>query len=99
VTNNSTTTTAPDLNIRFTLTNATANSSDYVCPLTSNHANINPDTPSCEPGGLAQGKSTSAAIVAVPGSGSTVVVKACVTSAVTDPLLTNNCKTVSIPLS
>lgn len=98
--NNSGSTTAGDVSFLFTVTHATAaDSSDWICPLTSNHHLINPDTPACEPGGLAHGKSTSAAIMVTPTiSSGTVAVKACASllDGHTDPVPSNNCKTVSI---
>jgi hypothetical protein len=85
----------------FTLTHASASTEDYVCPLISNHLNIFPDTPACEPGLLGAGKSTSAAILITPTiSSGTVTVKACARSESgnPDPVSSNNCKTISIPI-
>ena len=97
--NNSTTTDATDIAFRFTWTNTAAPSSDeFLCPLTSNHHLINPDGPFCEPGGLAHGKSTGAALIVTPKPGvTTVTVKACASllDGHTDPVSANNCKTVT----
>jgi hypothetical protein len=81
----------------FTLTNATADATDYVCP--AGHALISPDTPACEPGFLAGGRTTSAAILVTPTiSSGTVTVKACADNENNnpDPNRSNNCKTVHI---
>jgi hypothetical protein len=98
---NHSTTTSADVAFYFTLTHATADSSDYTCPMVSTKGNINPDTPACEPGVLGYGKSTSAAIMVTPTiiSG-TVTVKACALNlgGATDPVSSNNCKTISIPI-
>lgn len=80
----------------FTLANATADAADYVCP-TADHALINPDTLACEPGFLAGGKSTSAAILVTPTiTSGTVTVTACANDedGLPDPNPSN--KTVSI---
>jgi hypothetical protein len=93
-------TTAVSVDFFFTLTNATADGSDYVCP-TANHALINPDTPACEPGFLAAGGTTGAAILVTPTiSSGTVTVKACADdeSNNPDPVPSNNCKTVRIQI-
>jgi hypothetical protein len=85
----------------FTLSHATAADGDYTCPLISNHYNIFPDSPACEPGTLGYGRSTSAAILVTPTiSSGTVTVKACAQdlSGYSDPVSSNNCKTVSIPI-
>jgi hypothetical protein len=98
---NHSTTASASVDFYFTLTNATADPSDYTCPLISNHYNIFPDTPACEPGVLGYGKSTSAAIMVSPTiSSGTVTVKACARNEnnYTDPVSSNNCKTVSIPI-
>jgi hypothetical protein len=98
---NHSTTTSADVSCYFTLTHATANSTDYTCPLVSSHYNIDPDTPACEPGVLGYGKGTSAAIMVTPTIASgTVTVKACakLLDGHTDPVSSNNCKTVSIPI-
>ncbi len=81
----------------FTLTNATADATDYVCP--AGHALISPDTPACEPGFLAGGRTTSAAILVTPTiSSGTVTVQACANNENNnpDPNRSNNCKTVHI---
>ncbi|MDQ1739940.1 MAG: hypothetical protein QOE53_1592 [Pseudonocardiales bacterium] len=98
---NRSTTTAASVAFYFTLTHATAAAADYTCPLISNHFNIFPDTPSCEPGTLGYGKSTSAAILVTPTIYSgTVTVKACAQDLdnYSDPVSSNNCKTVSIAI-
>jgi hypothetical protein len=98
---NRSTTTATEVSFYFTLSHATAGGSDYTCPLISNHYNINPDTPACEPGVLGYGKSTSAAILVTPTIYSgTVTVKACAQdlTGYADPVSSNNCKTVSIAI-
>jgi hypothetical protein len=98
---NHSTTAAASISFYFTVTHATATSpSDYICPLISNHYNINPDTPACEPGTLGYGKSTSAAILVTPTiTTGTVTVKACAQNlSTTDPVASNNCKTVSIAI-
>jgi hypothetical protein len=90
--------TAVSVDFYFTLTNATADGTDYVCPL-ANHVLINPDTPACEPGILGAGKTTSAAILVTPTiSSGTVTVKACANdeNGNPDPVPSNNCKTVHI---
>ncbi len=97
---NHSTTTGASVDFFFTLTNATADASDYVCP-TSSHFLINPDTPACEPGILAAGKTISAAILVTPTiSSGTVRVKACANDEnnYPDPVPSNNCKTVSIAI-
>jgi hypothetical protein len=98
---NHSTTTSANVAFHFSLTHATADISDYTCPLISNKFNINPDTPDCEPGLLGYGKSTSAAILVTPTiSSGTVTVKACAVnlSGASDPVSSNNCKTISIPI-
>lgn len=91
--------TSVSVDFYFTVVNATADGSDYTCPLISNHHLINPDTPACEPGFLGHGKGTSAAILVTPtiDTGS-VTVKACADdeSGYPDPVSSNNCKTISI---
>jgi hypothetical protein len=98
---NRSTTTAAEISFYFTLTHATASAADYTCPLITNHFNINPDTPACEPGTLGFGKSTSAAILVTPTIYSgTVTVKACAQnlSGNADPVPSNNCRTISIAI-
>jgi hypothetical protein len=88
--------TAVSVDFFFTLTNAAADGTDYVCP-TSDHVLINPDTPACEPGFLAGGKSISAAILVTPTiTSGTVTVQACANdeNGLPDPDPGNNCKTV-----
>lgn len=100
VTNHSTTT-AADLGVKFTVARGNVTISDYICPLITTHFNINPDTPFCEPGWLPPGKSTSAAVLASSQGTSPLVVRACAVndSAGTDPVSSNNCKTLTIPIS
>ena len=98
---NHSTTTSATVDFFFTITHATADASDFVCPLVSNHFNIFPDTPACEVGVLGAGKSTSAAILVTPNiSTGTVTVRACAMNETgsPDPVSSNNCKTVSIPI-
>jgi hypothetical protein len=98
---NRSTTTGASVSFYFTLSHATAAASDYTCPLISNHYNINPDTPACEPGVLGYGRSTSAAIMVTPTIYSgTVTVRACAVDldSYSDPVSSNNCKTVSIAI-
>ena len=99
---NHSTTTSTQVSFNFTVTNATAaDIGDYVCTLISNHFDIYPDTPSCEPGSLPHGKSTSAAIMVSPTIGTgTVTVKACTQSldGYPDPVSSNNCKTIKITI-
>jgi hypothetical protein len=100
MTNRSTTTSA-QVDFHFFLTNATADKSDYTCPLISNHFNIFADVPSCEPGTLAHGQHTSAAIMVTPTANTgTVTVRACAENLnnYVDPVSSNNCKTISIPI-
>jgi hypothetical protein len=88
-----------DVAFTFTLSHARASGSDYVCPTVSGHFDINPDTPSCEPGFLTGGHSTSAAIIITPTiTTGTVSVRACASnlSGTADPVSSNNCKTLSI---
>ncbi|MFL6164391.1 MAG: hypothetical protein ACJ74U_19515 [Jatrophihabitantaceae bacterium] len=85
----------------FTMTNATADATDYVCPTISTHVLIGPDTPACEPGFLNPGKRTSAAILVTPTiSSGMVTVTACANdeNGNPDPVPGNNCKTVNIPI-
>jgi hypothetical protein len=99
---NRSTTTAASVAFSFALTNATADGSDYTCPLISNHFDIFPDGTFCEPGVLGRGKSTSAAILVTPTIYSgTVTVTACAQDldGYGDPVSANNCKTISIAIS
>jgi hypothetical protein len=100
--NNSTTTNAGDIEFYFKWTNTTEPQyQDYICPLTSTHALINPDTPACEPGGLAAGKTTGAALILTPKAGvRSVSLRACaiLIDGHTDPVSSNNCKTVTISI-
>src|SRR3954447_13167091 len=72
--NNSTTTSAT-LGVTFTVTNGTLDGSDYICPLISNHFNINADTPSCEPGVLGPGKTARTGLLVATKNSGTLTVK------------------------
>jgi Domain of unknown function DUF11 len=87
-----------DVAVKFTITNGTAASgSDYVCPLISNHFDIDHDTSTCEPGTLSHGRTTMDGVIVTPVRAGTVTVKACVTGlGSTDPVPSNNCKTLSV---
>ena len=90
---------AADIVIGFTLTGGSApDGSDYVCPLVATGADINPDGTFCEPGLLASGRSTSAAIIVTPTATGTMTVQACVSAKTRgpDPVPGNNCKSLSI---
>jgi hypothetical protein len=92
---------ATPVDFTFTLTNATASGEDYVCPTVGTHFLINPDTPACEPGTLGAHRRTSAAILVTPTiTSGTVTVQACANDEADhhDPVPSNNCKTVSIPI-
>lgn len=96
---NHSTTTSASLGITFTVARGTANGTDFICPMISNHFDINPDEPTCEPGTLRHGRSTRAAIVVTPTSTGTLTVKACAENqGDTDPVSSNNCKTISVPI-
>lgn len=91
-------TTTVSVDFSFTLTNATADGTDYACPM-SNHVLTGPDGSFCEPGYLAAGRTIQAAILVTPTiSTGTVTVKACADdeSGNPDPVPSNNCKTVHI---
>jgi hypothetical protein len=100
-TKNNSTSTATDVSVRFTVTNGSVSQSDYICSLISNHFDIHPDTPACETGSLSAGKSTTNAILVATKATGTMTVKACSTSlnAVTDPVSSNNCKTLAVKIS
>lgn len=88
--------------ITFTLTGGSAaDNGDYVCPLVSTGVDIDPDTPSCEPGILAGHHSTGAAIIVTPTAAGTMTVQACVSneSGAPDPVPGNDCKTLSIAVT
>ena len=100
---NRSTTTSAESSFTFTVKNGTVEGpEDYVCPLVASHFDINPDTPACEPGTLAAGKTTQAALlVKTPSAGGvTVTVKACARDldGYSDPVASNNCKTVNIAI-
>ena len=90
-----------DLEVTFSMTNGTADGSDYICPLIRNHFNINPDTPSCEPGALPATKSETVGILVTPKTSGTMTVRACALneSNAPDPVPSNNCKTLSLAIS
>jgi hypothetical protein len=98
--NNSTSLTSNDVSFNFTFTHTSDPGMEfYECPLVSTHVAINPDTPSCEPGGLGPGKSTQAAVIVVPISGySSMTVKACASNldGTPDPVSSNNCKSLTV---
>jgi len=92
---------ATPVDFQFTITNATASGEDYVCPLVGDGFLINADTPFCEPGVLGSHRKTSAAILVTPTiTSGTVTVQACANDEADhhDPVPSNNCKTVSIPI-
>jgi hypothetical protein len=92
---------ATSVDFQFTITNATASGEDYVCPLVDDGFLINADTPFCEPGVLGSHRKTSAAILVTPTiTSGTVTVQACANDEANhhDPVPSNNCKTVSIPI-
>jgi hypothetical protein len=100
--NKSTTSTA-NVAFMFTITNGTApDTGDYICPLITNHFDINPDTPACEPGFLGAGRTAQAAILATPGVAGTMTVKACAlnynSAPAPDPVPSNNCKKLSVKI-
>jgi uncharacterized repeat protein (TIGR01451 family) len=98
---NKSTTTAANMAVTFSVTNGTADGSDYVCPLISSHFNINPDTPSCEPGSLPATKTETVGILVAARRTGTTTVKACasILDSVTDPVSSNNCKTLRLTIS
>jgi hypothetical protein len=98
---NKSTSTSANVAFVFTVTNGATDSTDYVCPLVSNHYNINPDTPACEVGTLPTGRSTQAAILVTAKATGTMTVRACAINEanLTDPVSTNNCKTLRLPIS
>jgi hypothetical protein len=98
---NKSTSTSADVEFVFTVTNGSTDSGDYVCPLISDHFNINPDTPACEPGVLQARRSTRAAILVTPKATGTMTVKACAGNlqSIADPVSTNNCKTLKLSIS
>lgn len=100
MTNKSSSTSSASVAFIFTVTNGTADMSDYVCPLTTNRFNIFPDTPACEPGALAAGRHTRAAIIVTPISAGMVTVMSCASQLTLgiDPVPSNNCKTLSIKI-
>ena len=84
------------VDVDFDFTWAHANEVGITCPLVSSGADINPDSPFCEPGALARGGTTQAAIVVrAPNSAGTVVVKACADDE--DNGATPPCSSVSVP--
>ena len=85
---NTGTTTNPNNIFYYTYTNSSY--VDIVCPL-ANGQDINPDTPACEPGALAGGKSTQSAIIVQATGPGPIVVKACV-----GPTGTTVCKSLTV---
>ncbi|MFL6137662.1 MAG: hypothetical protein ACJ74O_07670 [Frankiaceae bacterium] len=101
---NKSTTTPAATDFTFTVKNGTVSGGeDYVCPLVGSRYDIFPDTPACEPGTLGPGKTTRAAIlVETPSApGVTMTVRACASDELgsTDPVPSNNCKTLRVPIS
>lgn len=67
-----------------------------ICPLVSTGADINPDTPFCEPGSLAGRSSTQSAIVVrAPSSAGSMTIFACADDE--DNGARPNCTSVSVP--
>ena len=84
------------VNIDFHYTWSHANEQDIICPLVSSGADINPDTPFCEPGSLAGGSSShSAIVIKAPNAAGTVVVIACADDE--DNGATPKCTSLSVP--
>ena len=88
---NSGTTTNPNNIFYYTYSNSSY--VDIVCPLASGQ-DINPDTPACEPGALAAGKSIQSAIIVQATGPGPIVVKACV-----GPTGTTVCKSLTVQYS
>jgi len=99
-TKNNSTTTSVSLAVTFTVTNGTLNATDYICPLISNHFNINADTPSCEPGVIGPGKTASTGLLVATKNSGTLTVKACSSNldGLVDPVSSNNCRTLSVKI-
>ena len=97
-TTNKSGTASADLGVTFTVTKGSVQASDYICNLISTHFAIGPDTPSCEPGLLGPGKSTRNAILVTATTTGTMSVKACSTilNNYSDPVASNNCKTLTV---
>lgn len=69
---------------------------DIICPLVTTKADINPDTPACEPGDLPPRQTTQSAIILkVPASSGSLVVTACATEERND--VPPNCATLTLP--
>ena len=68
-----------DISFLYSWSNASApDYKDYICPQVKTGGDVSPDTPACEPGFLAPGQSTQAALIVIPDvSGVPVKVKAC----------------------
>jgi hypothetical protein len=99
---NNSTTTAANLSFDFTVTNGAADNYGYICPLVGTKFDINPDSPACEVGSLAGGHSSSAGVIvsATGASGQYVTVEACLSDlSSTDPVPTNNCKTLKVKIA
>src|SRR5690349_41637 len=99
-TKNNSTTTSASLAVTFTVTNGTLDATDYICPLISNHFDIDPDTPSCEPGVIGPGKTASTGLLVATKNSGTLTVKACASNldSPVDPVPSNNCKTLSVKI-
>ena len=99
-TTNKSTTASAELNVTFTVRNGIVRNSDYICNLISNHHAISPDTPSCEPGLLGPAKATRNAILVTATATGTMTVKACSTAinGYSDPVSSNNCKTLTVKI-
>jgi hypothetical protein len=85
----------------FTVTNASVAPAGFVCTTTSTRLDIQMDGMNCEPGDLGARRSTSAVAMVTPTINvGTVTVRACARSLIStpDPVSSNNCKTVSIPI-
>jgi hypothetical protein len=94
--NNSTTTSAT-ADFKYTITNGIADRADYICPLSRNHYNVYAEVPFCETGSLGPGKTAQGAVLVETQVYGTMTVKACaVNEAATDPVSSNNCKTLAV---
>jgi hypothetical protein len=75
---------------------------DQLCVM-SNGVGFNADSPTCEPGALAAGKSTHMTLIMKPTAGAlnrTLSVRVCASTedSEVDPVSSNNCKTLSVTL-
>ena len=76
---------------------------DQLC-VTSDGVGFNADSPTCEPGALAAGKSTHMTLILKPTAGAlnrTLSVRVCASTedSEVDPVSANNCKTLSVTLA